>query len=74
MLSDSHPAYLTQLRIRVAKTHEYADKAILTLTLISMGILCAQVPIGMLPAVLWRRVYLVLFHRIIFTKRQASKE
>lgn len=47
MLSDSHPAYLTQLRIRVAKTHEYADKAILTLTLISMGILCAQVPIGL---------------------------
>lgn len=47
MLSDSHPAYLTQLRTRVAKTHEYADKAILTLTLISIGILCAQVPIGL---------------------------
>jgi hypothetical protein len=74
MLSDSHPAYLTQLRTRVAKTHEYADKAILTLTLISIGILCAQVPIGMLLAVPWCRVYLVLFHRIIFAKHQDSEE
>jgi magnesium transporter len=47
MLSDSHPAYLTELRTRVAKTKEYADKAILTLTLISIGVLCAQVPIGL---------------------------
>lgn len=47
MLSDSHPAYLTQLRTRFAKTKEDADKAILTLTLISIGVLCAQVPLGL---------------------------
>ncbi|KAG0708818.1 hypothetical protein DFH29DRAFT_993689 [Suillus ampliporus] len=47
MLSDSHPAYLTQLRVRVAKTKEYTDKAILTVSLISIGILCIQIPIGL---------------------------
>ncbi|KAG2154797.1 hypothetical protein DEU56DRAFT_725484 [Suillus clintonianus] len=46
MLSDSHPAYLTQLRIRLAKTKEYTDKAILTVSMVSIGILCVQLPIG----------------------------
>lgn len=47
MLSDSHPAYLTQLQLRFAKTKEHTDKAILMLTLISIGILCAQIPIAL---------------------------
>ncbi|KAG1749948.1 uncharacterized protein EDB91DRAFT_1235379 [Suillus paluster] len=47
MLSESHPAYLTQLRIRVAKTKEYTDKAILTVSLVSFGVLCIQLPIGL---------------------------
>lgn len=52
MLSDSHPAYLTQLQTRLAMNKGYTDKAILVLSLISIGILCLQIPIGMLPAVL----------------------
>lgn len=47
MLSDSHPAYLTQLRTHLARTKQYSDKAILALSLISFGILCIQVPIGL---------------------------
>ncbi|KAG1757622.1 hypothetical protein EDB19DRAFT_1901130 [Suillus lakei] len=46
MLSDSHPAYLTQLRSGLAKTKEYTDKAILTVSLVSIGVLCIQLPIG----------------------------
>jgi len=48
MLSESHPAYLTQLRVSLAKAKEYADKAIMMITVISIGILCLQIPIGML--------------------------
>jgi len=47
MLSESHPAYLTQLRVSLAKTKEYTDKAILTVTLISIGVLCVQLPTGL---------------------------
>ncbi|KAJ8595918.1 hypothetical protein M405DRAFT_782479 [Rhizopogon salebrosus TDB-379] len=47
MLSESHPAYLTQLRVSLAKTKEYTDKAILMVTVISIGILCLQLPIGL---------------------------
>ncbi|OAX44249.1 hypothetical protein K503DRAFT_679232 [Rhizopogon vinicolor AM-OR11-026] len=46
ILSESHPSYLTQLRVDVAKTKEHVDVAILTITVISIGILCLQVPIG----------------------------
>ncbi|KAG1864249.1 hypothetical protein DFJ58DRAFT_655998 [Suillus subalutaceus] len=46
MLSDSHPAYLTQLRTHLAKTKQYTDKAILVVSLISIGIMCIQIPIG----------------------------
>jgi magnesium transporter len=46
MLSDSHPAYLTQLRTHLAKTKQYTDKAILVLSLISIGVMCIQLPIG----------------------------
>jgi magnesium transporter len=48
MLSESHPTYLTQLRVSLAKTKEYTDKAILMVTVVSIGILCIQLPIGML--------------------------
>ncbi|KAG1899273.1 uncharacterized protein F5891DRAFT_954398 [Suillus fuscotomentosus] len=47
MLSDSHPAYLTQLQTRLAMNKGYTDKAILVLSLISIGILCLQFPIGL---------------------------
>ncbi|KAG2159816.1 uncharacterized protein EDB93DRAFT_18058 [Suillus bovinus] len=47
MLSDSHPAYLTQLQTRLAMAKGYADKIILALSLISIGILCIQIPIGL---------------------------
>lgn len=46
MLSDSHPAYLTQLRTHLAKTKQYSDKAIVALSLISFGVMCIQVPLG----------------------------
>jgi magnesium transporter len=74
MLSDSRPAYLTQLRTHLAKTKQYTDKAILVLSLISIGVMCIQIPIGMLPAVLQCHAYLLLFHRIIFIKPQDSEE
>lgn len=47
MLSDSHPAYLTQLSTHLAKTKQYTDKAILMLSVISIGIMCIQLPIGL---------------------------
>jgi magnesium transporter len=47
MLSDSRPAYLTQLRTHLAKTKQYTDKAILVLSLISIGVMCIQIPIGL---------------------------
>lgn len=48
MLSASHPAYLTQLRVSIAKTEGHIGKAILTISMIAIGILCLQIPIGML--------------------------
>jgi magnesium transporter len=74
MLSDSHPAYLTQLRTHLAKTKQYTDKAILVLSLISIGVMCIQLPIGMLPTILQCHAYLLLFHRNIFRKPQDSEE
>ncbi|KAG2369362.1 hypothetical protein BDR07DRAFT_1388471 [Suillus spraguei] len=47
MLSDSHPAYLTQLSTHLAKTKQYTDKAILMLSVVSVGIMCIQLPIGL---------------------------
>lgn len=47
MLSDSHPAYLTQLSTHLAKTKQYTDKAILMLSVISIGIMCIQLPIAL---------------------------
>ncbi|KAG1881613.1 hypothetical protein C8R48DRAFT_587346 [Suillus tomentosus] len=47
MLSDSHPAYLTQLQTRLAMNKGYTDKAILVLSLISIGIPSLQIPIGL---------------------------
>ena len=46
MLSQSHPKYLSQLSINVAHVKSGSDKAIMTLTIISIAILCLQVPIG----------------------------
>lgn len=50
MLSQSHPTYLTHLRLSVSKSKAGSDKAILYLTVISLAVLCMQAVIGGLPA------------------------
>ncbi|THH34176.1 hypothetical protein EUX98_g119 [Antrodiella citrinella] len=47
MLSQSHPTYLSELRLAVSKTKSGADKAIVFLSVISMGVLCVQTIIGL---------------------------
>lgn len=46
MLSHSHPAYLSQLRVSQALAKGGTDKAILILTVISITVLCIQFPLG----------------------------
>lgn len=46
MLSQSHPTYLSQLRVSVAATTSGSDKAVMILTIVSMLVLCGQVIIG----------------------------
>jgi magnesium transporter len=46
ILSQLHPKYLSQLGINVARIKSGSDKAIMTLSIISIGILCLMVPIG----------------------------
>lgn len=48
MLSQSHPAYLSQLRNTVSRTKFGTDKALMMLTIVSIGVLCIQSLIGML--------------------------
>jgi len=47
MLSQSHPAYLAQLRTSVAATKAGTDKAVMILTIISMAVVCIQTLIGL---------------------------
>jgi magnesium transporter len=49
MLSQSHPTYLSQLRVTVMTTKSGQDKAIMLLTVVSMAVLCNLVMIGMFP-------------------------
>ncbi|KAH9898329.1 hypothetical protein C8Q73DRAFT_727005 [Cubamyces lactineus] len=42
MLNQSHPTYLSQLRLSVSKAKSNSDKAIVSLTVISLGVLCIQ--------------------------------
>ncbi|KAI0778255.1 hypothetical protein BD413DRAFT_704623 [Trametes elegans] len=42
MLNQSHPTYLSQLRLSVNKAKSGSDKAIVSLTVISLGVLCLQ--------------------------------
>ena len=46
MLSQSHPTYLSQLRTSVSKAKAGSDKAVVSLTIISLGVLCVQTLIG----------------------------
>jgi len=46
MLSQSHPTYLTQLRLTVAKTNFHQDKALMLLTIVTVAVLCVQPIIG----------------------------
>ncbi|KAG2023640.1 cation transporter [Coprinopsis cinerea AmutBmut pab1-1] len=48
MLSQSHPTYLSQLRLGVAKTKGGSDMAFLYLTVISIAVLCCQAVTGSL--------------------------
>ncbi|KAK0506491.1 hypothetical protein EDD18DRAFT_1123644 [Armillaria luteobubalina] len=48
MLSQSHPIYLSQLRTSVALTKSGTDKALIVLTVVSIGVLCIQALIGLL--------------------------
>lgn len=47
LLSQSHPTYLTELRISVSKGKSRSDNAIVYLTTISLGVLCVQTLIGL---------------------------
>ncbi|KAI0375070.1 hypothetical protein BV20DRAFT_960126 [Pilatotrama ljubarskyi] len=42
MLNQSHPTYLSQLRLSVERAKAGSDKAIVSLTIISLGVLCLQ--------------------------------
>ncbi len=46
MLSQSHPAYLVQLRTNLARARSGSDAAILYLTIVTIGVLCLQVLFG----------------------------
>jgi magnesium transporter len=46
MLSQSHPAYLSQLRTRAGFVRAGADKAAIYLTIVSLAVLCVQPLIG----------------------------
>lgn len=46
MLSESHPTYLTRLSVAQARTKAGGDKAILFLSIISIGVLCGQATIA----------------------------
>ncbi|KAI5121265.1 hypothetical protein M0805_002310 [Coniferiporia weirii] len=47
MLSHSHPAYLSQLRVSQSLAKGSTDKAILLLTVVSITVLCIQVILGL---------------------------
>ncbi|KII93749.1 hypothetical protein PLICRDRAFT_403555 [Plicaturopsis crispa FD-325 SS-3] len=46
MLSQSHPAFLSHLRTIVSRTKGGTDKALMTLTIVTMAVLCCQTLIG----------------------------
>ncbi|KDQ31620.1 cora superfamily [Pleurotus ostreatus PC15] len=46
MLSQSHPAYLVQLRTNLARARSGSDAAIFYLTIVTIGVLCLQVLFG----------------------------
>ncbi|KAJ8495621.1 hypothetical protein ONZ51_g1615 [Trametes cubensis] len=48
MLNQSHPTYLSQLRLSVSKAKSNSDKAIVSLTVISLGVLCIQTLLGLM--------------------------
>ncbi|CDO71624.1 hypothetical protein BN946_scf184911.g94 [Trametes cinnabarina] len=48
MLNQSHPAYLSQLRLLGSKSKSSSDKAIVSLTAISMGVLFMQTLLGLM--------------------------
>jgi magnesium transporter len=48
MLSQSHPTYLSQLRMTAADAMSHQDKAVMLLTIVSIGVICDQIMIGML--------------------------
>jgi magnesium transporter len=74
ILSESHPSYITQLRVDLAKTKEHVDVAILTITVISIGILCLQVPIGMLQLSFCISELSSAFRRSSLNERQDSEK
>ncbi|KAE9408147.1 hypothetical protein BT96DRAFT_962830 [Gymnopus androsaceus JB14] len=47
MLSQSHPTYLQQLRTDVSLAKSGADKALVYLSVVSMGVVCLQTVIGL---------------------------
>ncbi|TFK30406.1 hypothetical protein FA15DRAFT_662361 [Coprinopsis marcescibilis] len=47
MLSESHPSYLSQLRVTVARTKGGSDKSFVYLTVLTIAVLCCQTTIGL---------------------------
>jgi len=48
ILSQSHPAYLTRLRVDIFKIRDRNDNAMVVVSVIAMGDMCLQVLAGML--------------------------
>ena len=46
MMAESHPIYLSQLGIHVEKSKNGRDKAVMILTIVSVGVVVALTPIG----------------------------
>ncbi|KAH9950389.1 hypothetical protein B0H21DRAFT_723239 [Amylocystis lapponica] len=47
VLSQSHPTYLSHLRLTVSKAQAGTDRAFVTLSTVSLGVLCVQTLIGL---------------------------
>lgn len=70
MLSQSHPTYLSQLRVSVGEAKSGQDKAIMLLTIVSMAVLCNQAMIGVSVLLLLVLLTFTLQFRRVFNELQ----
>jgi hypothetical protein len=73
MLGQSHPAYLSQLRTTVDLAKNGADKALIYLTCVSIGVLCAQTVIGIYTITLsWNFHTTVIFRNVLHERHYSE--